>query len=461
MRTSLKRKFFTIMSGIVFAVVLFIGMPAVSRAYQPTVGIVSAAAAKVRKEPSTSSDVVGSLLKGSSVTITDEVTDSAGSMWYKVTVENSTGYIRSDLLIKATVSTPNTQTQTVNLTTTGSQPAATSVTKIAETKAYVNYKSVVVRQGASTDHEIMGSVVENTPVIITGEAKASHGRKWYQFRYTNQSGREVVGFVRADLLTVGDPPAAAQAPAEAPAESSEAAPAEGESGETPEGEEAPAESSEEAPAEAPVEEPAPQEPAVKPDYEMVFTQNDEGVEEWFLYDNINGTRQALSNLQAAAAAGASIGENDSEDLSTQKIIIIVLAVVAAILAVTVVLLLFKIKDLYSDDDYDDDDDDEEDEDEEDEDDEDEEEEAVEEKKPKKRTIADNLKAVNNAGSAKIAKEKEKGNIAIKNVEYIPEEEPFEPGKSVVSKPQSKRKAKNFLIDDDEFEFEFLNMDDRN
>ena len=101
------------MSGIVFAVVLFIGMPAVSRAYQPTVGIVSAAAAKVRKEPSTSSDVVGSLLKGSSVTITDEVTDSAGSMWYKVTVENSTGYIRSDLLIKATVSTPNTQTQTV------------------------------------------------------------------------------------------------------------------------------------------------------------------------------------------------------------------------------------------------------------------------------------------------------------------------------------------------------------
>ena len=75
-------------------------------------------------------------------------------------------------------------------------------------------------------------------------------------------------------------------------------------------------------------------------------------------------------------------------------------------------------------------------------------------------MADSLKAVNNAGSAKIAREKEKG-ITIKNVEYIPEEEPFEPGRPVVSKPQTKRKAKNFLIDDDEFEFEFLNMDDRN
>ena len=89
-----------------------------------------------------------------------------------------------------------------------------------------------------------------------------------------------------------------------------------------------------------------------------------------------------------------------------------------------------------------------------------EEEEKEKKKPRKRSMADSLKAVNNAGSAKIAREKEKG-ITIKNVEYIPEEEPFEPGRPVVSKPQTKRKAKNFLIDDDEFEFEFLNMDDRN
>lgn len=456
MRRTLGRKIVTIMSGIVLAAAIFIGASAEARAYQPTVGIVSAAAAKVRKEPSTSSDVVGSVLKGSSVTVTDEVTDSAGSKWYKVTFEGNTGYIRSDLLIKATVTTSN-NTQTVPLAATGSKPVSTTATPIAETKAYVNYKSVVVRQGASTDHEVMGSVTENTPVIITGEANAANGRKWYQIRYTNQSGREVIGFVRADLLTVGDPPTASAA-AEAPAETTEPAPEEGAAEGTEGGEGTPEEGGKEAPAETPTEEPAPEEPQTKPDYEMVYTQNDQGVEEWFLYDNINGTRQALSNLQAAAEAGASKGTVSDEDLSVQKIIIIVLGAVAAILLIVVVLLLFKIKDL-NDDEYDDDDDDDEDDDDEDDDDEDEEEEE-ERKKPRKRSMADNLKAVNNAGSAKIAKEKEKG-ITIKNVEYIPEEEPFEPGKAVVAKPQTKRKAKNFLIDDDEFEFEFLNMDDRN
>ncbi len=197
---------------------------------------------------------------------------------------------------------------------------------------------------------------------------------------------------------------------------------------------------------------------------MVFTQNDQGVEEWFLYDNINGTRQALSNLQAAAEAGANRGDADEEELSVQKIIIIALGAAVAILVIVIVLLLFKIKDLnddeYDDDDDDDDDEEDDDDDEEDDDEEDDEEEEKEKKKPRKRSMADSLKAVNNAGSAKIAREKEKG-ITIKNVEYIPEEEPFEPGRPVVSKPQTKRKAKNFLIDDDEFEFEFLNMDDRN
>ena len=455
MRTRLERKWMIIMSGIAMAVVLFIGTPAVCMAYQSATGIVSTAAAKVRKEPSTSSDVVGSVLKGSSVLITDEVTDSSGSKWYKVSFENSTGYIRSDLLIKGAVSTT---TQIVTAPTAASKPAATSVTQIAETKAYVNYKSVVVRQGASTEHEILGSVVENTPVIITGEANGSNGRKWYQIRYTNQSGREVVGFVRGDLVTVGEPPSA-PAQAETPAET-ELTPEEG--GETPEGGEAPTEGGEEVPVETPVEEPAPvpEEPQVKPDYEMVFTQNDAGVEEWFLYDNINGTRQALSNLYAAAEAGANkAAEEEEGGFSTEKIIIIALGVLAALLFVVVVILAFKVKDAYSDDEYDDDDEDDDEEDEDDEDDEDEEEEE-EEVRPRRKSMSDNLRAVSNAGSVKVAREKEKSSILVKNVEYIPEEEPFEPGKPVVSKPQPKRKAKNFLIDDDEFEFEFLNMDDR-
>ena len=149
-------------------------------------------------------------------------------MWYKVTVEGSTGYIRSDLLLKAnpTSSTTSNNTQTTQTTqnTTSSKPAATTVKAIAETKAYVNYDSARVREGASTNHEIVGSAVKNTPVTITGEAKANDGKLWYQVKYNNTSGREVVGFIRSDLLTIGEPPAPAetetseQTPQEQPAE---------------------------------------------------------------------------------------------------------------------------------------------------------------------------------------------------------------------------------------------------
>lgn len=466
MKKTLGRKILTALPGALLAIIIFVGTPVYSMAYTQVVGIVSADAAKVRKEPNTSSDIVAGLLKGSTVTVTDEVTDSAGTMWYKVSVDNSTGYIRSDLLIKA-ASTTETTTNTAAAAGTDAKPAPTTATAIAETKAYVNFSSARVREGASTNHEIVGSVTENSPVTITGEANGSDGKKWYQIKYNNQAGREVTGFVRSDLLTIGEPPAA-ETPAETETTEESAESAEEETV-TPEGE-----ASEEVP-EVAEEAPAEVVPEVteKPDYEMVFTANNEGVEEWYLYDNINGTRQTLAGLMAAAEAGAAQSQVDTEQLSTQKIIIIVLAVVAAVLAVAVTLLLFKIKDLYDDvyeddDDDDEDDDDEEieDEDDEDEDDEDEDDEEEEEiRVVRKKRPANSGKSARTVTPVRTSREGAGGaavktkTTPVKRVEYNPEEEEFEAGAPVAVKQSPKRKAKNFLVDD-EFEFEFLNMDDK-
>ena len=195
MKKTTRRKLLYMLPGMVAAMFLSFAMPSESRAYVQASGIITADAAKVRKQASTQSDSMSSLLKGTMVTVIDEEKDSAGSLWYKVSYENSTGFIRSDLMLKATAPTSgttssstgsatNTTTGTSNATTlttttgassatkTASKPAATQVTTIAETKAYVNYKSARVRQGASTQHEIVGSAMENTPVVITGEAKA-------------------------------------------------------------------------------------------------------------------------------------------------------------------------------------------------------------------------------------------------------------------------------------------------
>lgn len=452
MKKTLTGKWLAGIAGAVFAALVFMGTPMTGMAYTQAVGIVSADKVNVRKEPSTGSEAVTGLAKGSSVTITDEVTDSAGAKWYKVTVENGTGYIRSDLMIKGAASTGTGADVTIVDTT------ATSATPIAETKAYVNYESAIIRQGASKNHDIVGSATKNTPVTITAEAKASDGKKWYQIKFTSSGGKEIVGFIRSDLVTVGDPPAQAEAPADnTETESTQAPASEGETPELTEGEEAPeAVPGEEDPAAAPDEgageapEPAPEE-ETKPDYEMVYRQNDKtGEMEWYLFDNINGTMMRLTELLDAADAGVKLSAKSGKELSTERIIIIVLGVVAAILAVTVTLLLFKIKDLY-DDGYDE-------EEEDDEDDEDEDDEEEEEEEPPVKRRKRSAKAVSKAPVRTSSAGKRRGN-------YDPEEDEDEEDEEEEVrpvKPSSKtaRKAKNFLIDDDEFEFEFLNMEDK-
>lgn len=453
MKKNITGKLLTAAACMLLSMIVFIGTPTLSMAYTQTTGIVSVDAAKMRKEPSTSSDAVVGLLKGSTVTITDEVTDSAGMVWYKVSAGNDAGYIRSDLLIKATTSTGNTNSSGNNNSSgngnsnnqTDNKPAPTTATPIAETKAYVNYESARIREGASTEHETLGSATKNTAVTITGEAKASDGKKWYQIKYTTSEGREVVGFIRADLLTIGEPPAAVVP--ETPAEETGNENAEGGAAESEDsGEEAAAEETEETPVEP--EEPILPEEETKPDYEMVYTQNNEGENEWYLYDNINGTRQTLAGLMSAAEAGAAQDKNDSDQLATQKIIIIILAVVTAILAVAVTLLLFKIRDLYSDD-YEDEEEDEEEDDEEDEDDEEEEEEIPVRRRRENKSVkpARELKEKTVQGTFGKAQVSKPGRAD----EELSQETP---------KTQPRKKTKNFLIDDDEFEFEFLNMDDK-
>ncbi len=513
MKRTWRKKILPVLSGMVTVMVLAFTVPAVGRAYVQTTGVITTDAAKVRKEPSTESDMLATVLKGSAVIVTDEVTDSAGMVWYKVSYMGGSGYIRSDLMSKMTAAgttlTTTTQTGNANATTTA-KPSATQVTAIAETKAYVNYKSVMVRQSASKQAEIVGSAVQNTPMTITGEAKAADGKKWYQVKYMNQNNREIVGFVRSDLLTVGDPPAPpvtdapAETPAEAPAETSSETPAEqpegGENagGENTEGGEGAAEGTEggegqEIPEPAPEPEPEPEPEPVPaetatPDYEMVLETNEEGAGVWYLYDHINNNKQSLENLREWAAKGEAAVPMEKQ-LSVFKIALIAVGVLAAVLAVVVIVLLFRLRDMYEDDDEDDEDEEDEDEDEEDED--EEEERPVRRRRPAAGIEERPVKAAP-APRQRPAKEGERRPAPVKKADRAGKPERERPGRpdrtdrmekmermedmeemesgpsrdefweepSAAEKPQPKRKPKNFLIEDDEFEFEFLNMDDK-
>lgn len=418
----------------VFGAVLLAGTP-MDSAWAQTTGVVSVGSAKVRKEASTGSEVVAGVAQGSVVTIVDEVKDSAGKTWYKVTVENKTGYIRSDLMSKSGGSSSGGSS---------SAPAATQATPIAATKAYINYESVRVRSGASTSHETKGSIVKNTSVTIVGEAKSSDGKKWYEIEYNNPSGKAAKGFVRADLVTVGEPPAppqAAEPAAEAPEEPAEEPAAETPAGETDESGQM---IGEEEGGGASAEE------AGKPDYEMVFTANPDGVEEWYLYDNITNTRQTLSGLMEAANLGAQLSQNpEKEAPAWQLYLIIGLAVALLIALIVITLLAFKVRDLHYDsymyeDDEEIDDDEEEDE--------EEAEPVYEEVQPLRRAKASMPKAI----MPVMYKEE----TPVEAAEPAPvKRREVEPAPAPAPSPQPRRKTKNFLIEDDEFEFEFLNIDD--
>ena len=198
------------------------------------------------------------------------------------------------------------------------------------------------------------------------------------------------------------------------------------------------------------------------DYEIVYELNENGEYEYFFNNYIAGNQQPVSNLLAVVESNVKM----QEQVRNAKIIIIILAVVIVLLIIVITVLLFKIRDLYYED--------EEEEEEEEEEpapvkrrtkkyvEEEEEEDPVSAKKRAKKRIEDEEE------SALVKKKK----TASSRAEEYPvksgksqsrerrENELYAAEKKEPAKKTTVRKPQNFLVDDDEFEFEFLNMDDK-
>ena len=91
-------------------IILCIGLIFISTNVYATTGKTLNGSTRIRKEASTSSEVVNSLSKGTEVEI-----DGEEGEWYKVTYNGSTGYIRKDLLsVEEDTSSENTTDDTTN-----------------------------------------------------------------------------------------------------------------------------------------------------------------------------------------------------------------------------------------------------------------------------------------------------------------------------------------------------------
>lgn len=160
-----------------------------TQTYTTKTGTVTASALNIRKGPSTSYAIVGSLKSGQTVTITE--TDSATG-WYKIkTSAGVVGYVSNHYIKVAG-----------QVNTGGSTGGNTTTTPSTTTKTgTVTATSLYVRSGPSTAHSIVTTLSKGHVVTITGTASTG----WHQVKTaTGKSGYVGPNYIKVSSTTSGD-----------------------------------------------------------------------------------------------------------------------------------------------------------------------------------------------------------------------------------------------------------------
>ena len=179
-------------------------------------GTVKVGSAKIRANTDTSSAVVGSAAQGKNITLTGETKDASGVTWYQVYVDvNTTGYIRADLVDKngdgelpqlsaGDSSQAGGQGDAAQEGGEGSQASGAAETPMDAQYAMISAGSAKVRTGPSTNDSTVASLDKDSQVVVSGQSNGSDGKVWYYVTFTAEDNSEKNGFIRSDLMTLGD-----------------------------------------------------------------------------------------------------------------------------------------------------------------------------------------------------------------------------------------------------------------
>ncbi len=267
-------------------------------------GKVTASSVNIRASADSNSEALSGALQGDILPITGEVPDADGvHTWYQVTFEgNRTGYVRSDLMQK--VSGDGTGT---------SSAAGGEVTALQPVSAKVTGEQVRVRSEASTSGNIVSTVQRDVMLTVVGMAKDNEQQTWYQVNFSDATG-QMSGFVRYDFVSVeGEIIPADQIPAEPdpvvtdPVDPVVATP-----------------------------DPAP----MHKDYDTQLYNDD-----WYLVDYVQEGMYPISDLLQAGPKNLELYQNAEAKLKSSKILIIILVALVVVLALATTLLIFKIRDM--------------------------------------------------------------------------------------------------------------------
>ena len=134
---------------------------------------VTTANLNLRKSASTSSSIIATIPKGTTV----EIVDKSTSGWYKVKYNNNTGYVSSSYV---TINGSNTNNSTSNTPSTSTQKGVTT--------ANLNF-----RKSASTSSSIISTIPKNTTVEIVDKSASG----WYKIKY-----KGITGYVSGSYIKI-------------------------------------------------------------------------------------------------------------------------------------------------------------------------------------------------------------------------------------------------------------------
>ncbi len=209
---------------------------------------------------------------------------------------------------------------------TGTVALANEVTTMSAQSAKVKGDSVNTRSGAGTNYDKVEALSGGTEVTVTGQAADSEGKVWYQV--TLPSGK--TAFIRNDFLELGE----VLAPTE------------------PEPSEEPSVivNTEIEPSEPSSSEPTVSAPVISSQYVALYEEDDQGTYYWYLHNNDDGYRVKIDDLLAAARSVDEIDAIEKQN-KTLKTVLIVAGIVTVVLIIIMVVLILRLRDymLYEDD----------------------------------------------------------------------------------------------------------------
>lgn len=147
----------------------------------------------VRKGAGTSYSYITTVKKGATYNVLGSAKDSSGKTWYKISINNTTGYIISTYVkVTDTAATTSTSTTKANATTT-----AAATRKLTVTGDVVN-----VRKGAGTSYSKVTAVKRNASYTVLDSAKDSAGTVWYKISVNGTTGYIISTYVKVTEVAV-------------------------------------------------------------------------------------------------------------------------------------------------------------------------------------------------------------------------------------------------------------------